>query len=180
MEEAMQKRYEVRRSAIIPTEVMAPYWSEPMDLVAADISPRGMYLLSEDMPSVGEYLFCSFALQGEDPEYSFFSRVQRVNWHRRRTERYRPGFGVEFLDVNGQNRFIIRSALRGLPPPIPSRGRDKLFEAPKTRVNSQVGETVAYNWCEANRRLLALSAQPEIERASMGRPIIHQGIRFYC
>ena len=100
----MQKRYEVRRSTIIPTEVMAPYWNEPLDLVAADLSPRGMYLLSEDMPQIGEYLFCSFALQGEEPEYSFLSRVQRVNWHRRKTERYRPGFGVEFLDVDSHGR----------------------------------------------------------------------------
>ena len=108
----MQKRFEVRRSTIIPTEVMAPYWNDSLDLVAADLSPRGMYLLSEDMPQIGEYLFCSFALHGEDPEYSFFSRVQRVNWHRRKTERMRPGFGVEFLDVPEEERGAAFDRLR--------------------------------------------------------------------
>ena len=128
MEDTMQKRYEVRRSTVIPTEVAAPFWDEPVDLLAADVSPRGMYLLSEEMPEVGEFLFCSFALPRVDAEYCFLSRVNRINWHRRRTDCTRPGFGIEFMNTTPLNRLRIRSAIRGLPPPLPSKNRKGIFD----------------------------------------------------
>ncbi len=126
----MQKRLNLRRSTIIPTEVMSPYWREPMDLVAADLSPNGMYLISDAFPTVGEFVFCSFALRGENAEYRMLSRIKRLNFHRRRTDRIRPGFGVEFLGVDDNSKSKILSALRGLPPPIPSRGRDTVAAEP--------------------------------------------------
>jgi hypothetical protein len=176
----MQKRYEVRRSTIIPTEVMAPYWNEPLDLVAADLSPRGMYLLSEEMPRIGEYLFCSFAVQGEVPEFNFFSRVKRVNWHRRKTEQYRPGFGVEFLDAGARHRLSIRNALRGLPPPVPSRSRVARVDSPLHYTDWRGGDFEEANWRETNRRLLSLSPQKATVGAWMGSPIVHRGIKFVC
>lgn len=118
-----QKRFDIRRATIVPTEVMSPYWQESVDLVAADLSPFGMYLISDALPTVGEFIFCSFALRGEDAEYRLLSKVKRLNFHRRKTDRLRPGFGVEFLGVDDISRNRIRSALRGLPPPIPSKGR---------------------------------------------------------
>ena len=126
----IQKRSNIRRSAIIPTEVMSPYWRESLDLIASDLSPSGMYLISEAMPSVGEYIFCSFALSGEVPEYRFLSKVKRLNFHRRKTDRMRPGFGIEFLGVNEMSRDKIRAALRGLPPPIPSKHRRAALPKP--------------------------------------------------
>jgi hypothetical protein len=49
----MQKRLNLRRATIIPTEVISPYWRASMDLVAADLSPSGMYLISDEFPTVG-------------------------------------------------------------------------------------------------------------------------------
>ena len=118
-----QKRLDIRRATILPTEVMSPYWRESFDLVAADLSPFGMYLISDEMPAVGEFIFCSFSLTREAPEYRLLSRVQRLNLHRRKTDRLRPGFGVEFLGVDDTARNRIRAALRGMPPPIPSKRR---------------------------------------------------------
>ena len=127
----MQKRFEVRRSTQILTEVAAPSWDVPVALLARDLSPRGMYLQSERIPEIGEHLFCAFALARAPREHCFLSKVNRVNWHRRRTDQSRPGFGVEFLDVSPLNRLRIRSALRGLPPPLPSGNRGSLFESPR-------------------------------------------------
>jgi hypothetical protein len=130
MEDIMQKRFEVRRSAIIPIEVAAPSWDEPVDLLAGDLSPRGMYLFSEEMPEVGEYIFCSFGLAGNADEYCFMSRVNRINWHRRRTDCLRPGFGIEFMDTRPLERLRLRATIRGLPMPAPSKMRGGLFDIP--------------------------------------------------
>lgn len=119
----MKQRYHIRRSTIVPTEVASPYWNDSLDLIAADMSPQGMYLISDEMPNVGECVLCSFSLRTEDPEYYLFGRVRRVNWHRRATDRLRPGFGVQFTDVLPRELISIHSALKGLPPPLPSRRR---------------------------------------------------------
>jgi hypothetical protein len=155
MEEAMQKRSEIRRSTIVPTEVASPYWRESLDLIAADLSPRGMYLISEEMPHIGDCLYCSFSLSSEEPEYNFFSRVKRINWHRRETDRIRPGFGVEFLDVTPRKFLGLERALRGLPPPIPSKRRNEI-PRPVVLNDGRPGGTFVSNWYwhETNRRLL--------------------------
>ncbi len=126
----MQKRFNMRRSAIVPTEIMSPYWREPLDLVAADISPNGMYLISDLFPSVGEYVFCSFELSRSQPEFRLLSRVKRVNYHRRKTDWIRPGFGVEFLGVDEASLKVIATSLLGLPPPIPSKRRQVVLPKP--------------------------------------------------
>ena len=126
----MQKRSIIRRSTIIPTEVMAPYWHDTMDLVAADLSPKGMYLISDKMPSVGEFVFCTFSLKHNEPDLKLLSRVKRVNWHRRKNDRLRPGFGVEFLGLNMEQYQRISKALIGMPPPVPTPRRQRAVPSP--------------------------------------------------
>ena len=125
-----QKRSIIRRATIVPTAVMSPYWRSPLDLVAADLSPNGMYLISEAMPTVGEFIFCTFGLEGDENEYRLLSKVQRLNYHRRRNDSLRPGFGVQFLGVTDTHRNRINRALRGLPPPIPSKRRTPALPKP--------------------------------------------------
>ncbi len=141
----MQKRTEVRRSTILPTEVTSPYWSESQDLIAADLSPRGMYLISEKMPQIGDCLCCTFSLTREAPEFYFFSRVKRINWHRRRNDRLRPGFGVEFIDVSPRRFVTLERALRGLPPPIPSR-RARNAARRESFIRNRPGDTMVSKW----------------------------------
>ena len=141
----MQKRTEVRRSTILPTEVSSPYWSETQDLIAADISPRGMYIISEKMPRIGDCLCCTFSLNQEVQGFYFFGRVKRINWHRRKSDRLRPGFGVEFMDVSPRKFVSLERALRGLPPPIPSKNRvDDTRRA--SFVRGQPGDTMVSKW----------------------------------
>jgi hypothetical protein len=151
MEVTMQKRSEVRRSTIVSADVSSAYWHETLDLVAADLSPQGMYLLSEKMPEIGDVLYCSFALASENPEYRFFSEVKRINWHRRRTDRMRPGFGVEFLDVKPEKALALKKALRGLPPPLPAKHRLPWFRPRSARVSIAPPGTFASKWYDAQK-----------------------------
>jgi hypothetical protein len=119
----MYKRFETRRSLVIPIELITPQWDEPINLFAGDLSPRGVYVKTDLMPQAGEHVVCSFTLLRGRPEYCFFGEVTRVNMHRRKTDRSWPGFGIEFLDITPLQRLSIRHALRGLPPPIPGSKR---------------------------------------------------------
>ena len=176
----MQKRNEVRRATILPTEVSTPWRDSPLDLIAADLSPRGMYLISEAMPSIGDFVICSFALQRDKPLLNMFSRVQRINWHRRRNDRYRPGFGVEFVKPEPEMRLMIRDAVRGLPPPIPSRRRENMFNISMTDPSEIFGAEYGVDWCADNRRLITPShfGGAAAEQSSMS--FVEQGITYYC
>jgi hypothetical protein len=120
----MYKRFEIRRRAQIPVEVITSLWDEPIKLVADDLSPRGTYLISEMMPNLGEHIICAFQLPKQDEEHTFFAEVSRVNWLRRKTDTGMPGFGVEFLDTTPLSRIRIREAITALPPPLPMGRRD--------------------------------------------------------
>ena len=129
----LQKRSIIRRASIVPTEVMSPYWRAPLDLVAADISPSGMYLISDNLPRIGEFVFCTFGLVGAEDEYRLLTKVKRLNFHRRKTDRIRPGFGVQFLGVDERDREKLHRALQGLPPPIPAKRRVPIVPKPNWR-----------------------------------------------
>jgi hypothetical protein len=113
-----------------------------------------MYLLSEKMPQIGDILYCSFGLTSEHPEYKFFSEVKRINWHRRRTDRMRPGFGVEFLDVRPERALALRKALRGLPPPLPAKRRRSTFRTQSAELSMLSPGSFASRWYDANRYTL--------------------------
>jgi hypothetical protein len=120
----MYKRFEIRRHAQIPMEVITNLWDEPVKLMADDLSPRGTYLVSEMMPNLGEHIICSFQLPRLRRERMFFGEVTRINWYRRQSDSGRPGFGVRFMDTTPMDRIKIREALQGLPPPLPMGRRD--------------------------------------------------------
>ena len=127
----MQKRFEMRRSTDIPVEIMTAMWDEPIRLRAGDLSPGGLFLHSELFPDPGTPIICSFKLH---KEHYVYGKVLRRNPMRRRSDRGRPGFGVEFLYTTPITRLRIREALRGLPPPIPSRKRVEIVELKLNRI----------------------------------------------
>jgi hypothetical protein len=114
----MQKRFEMRRSTRIQVEVLSPVWEMPMHLMTGDLSPRGLYLESEELLAPDMPVICSFELSRG---YHLTGKVSRVNHLRRRSDRGRPGFGVAFTYTRPLTRISLRSDLRGLPPPIPAR-----------------------------------------------------------
>ena len=120
----MYKRFEIRRKAQIPIEVVTNFCDTPVKFISFDLSPRGTYLISDFLPDIGEHIVCSFNLNRDDGEFCFFGEVNRINWLRRKTDNGRPGFGVQFMDTTPLSRLKMRAALRGLPPPVPAKMRD--------------------------------------------------------
>ena len=119
----MYKRFEMRRSAGVPIEVISAKSDLPIDFVTWDLSPAGAFLMSDAIPTIGEQLVCSFNLD-DARSFCFFSEVSRINRGRRACDTNPPGFGVRFLDPSPLERLDIRGALRGLPPPMPALRRD--------------------------------------------------------
>lgn len=145
------QRFEMRRSLRFPVEVATSNWDRPLDLFASDLSPRGLFLESETMPDIGEQLLLSFNLWTGNRTFDLFGEVNRINWHRRKSDRGYPGFGVHFGSIRPMDRLRIRSAIRGLPPPLPSRKRRGAFDkylTPSSRIpiatdNDRLIETTA-------------------------------------
>ena len=124
----MQKRFEMRRNTQVEVTVSAPIWEAPVVLITSDMSPRGLYLESEDLLETEMPIICSFSLSRE---YHLTGKVTRLNPHRRVSDKGRPGFGVAFTYTRPLTRIDLRSDLRGLPPPIPARRRNGIW-LPKT------------------------------------------------
>jgi hypothetical protein len=119
----MSKRFEVRRLAGVPMEVISAKSDLPLEFVSFDLSPRGAYLMSDAVPRVGEQIVCSFSLYGAAKPFCFFGRVSRVNRGRRQRDLGPTGFGVTFLDPTALERLTIRSCLRDQPPTFRTPGR---------------------------------------------------------
>ena len=130
----MYKRFEIRKKAQIPVEVITNFCDTPVMFITDDLSPRGTYLISDFLPDLGEHIICSFDLRRDEGEYCFFGEVSRINWFRRKTDNGRPGFGVRFMDTTPRNRLKLRQALRGLPPPVPAKMRDGVIISKIIRV----------------------------------------------
>ena len=81
-----------------------------------DLSPRGVFLMSDAVPRVGEQIVCSFSLEGAPRPFCIFGEVTRVNRGRRANDAGPTGFGVTFLDVTAFERLVLRSCLRNQPP----------------------------------------------------------------
>jgi hypothetical protein len=119
----MSKRFEIRRLAGVPMEVISAKSDLPLEFVSFDLSPRGAYLMSDAVPKVGEQIVCSFSLYGAKKPFCFFGRVSRVNRGRRQNDSGPIGFGVTFLDPTALERLTIRSCLRDQPPAFRTPGR---------------------------------------------------------
>ena len=119
----MYKRYEMRRMAGVPMEIITSKTDLAIEFVTWDVSPRGAYLMSDTTPKIGEQIVCSFDLDGETP-YCFFGEVSRINQGRRACDRGPTGFGIRFIDPTPMERLKLRHSLRGLVPTLPAPSRD--------------------------------------------------------
>jgi hypothetical protein len=119
----MSKRFEVRRLAGVPMEVISAKSDLPLEFVSFNLSPRGAYLMSDAAPRVGEQIVCAFSLYGASKPFCFFGEVSRVNRGRRKNDLGPTGFGVTFLDSTALERLTIRSLLRDQPPAFRTPGR---------------------------------------------------------
>jgi hypothetical protein len=112
----MKTRFEIRRLAGVPMEVISARSDLPIEFVSFDLSPRGAFLMSDAEPEIGEQIVCAFSLDGASKPFCFFGEVSRVNRGRRMNDFGPAGFGVRFLDPTALERLTIRSCLRFQPP----------------------------------------------------------------
>ncbi|MFO8073027.1 MAG: PilZ domain-containing protein [Polyangia bacterium] len=129
----MYRRSEIRRLAGVPIEVITSRTDLPITFVSWDLSPRGVFLMSDAAPQSGEPLVCSFNLD-DAREYCFFGEVARISRSRRCCDTAPAGFGVRFLDAGPLERLDIRGELSASPPALPGRPRDNAL-------------TRAMGWC---------------------------------
>lgn len=112
----MNKRFEIRRLAGVPMEVISQGSDLVLDFVSFDLSPRGVFLMSDAVPRVGERIVCAFSLEDAPRPFCVFGEVTRVSRGRRTTDSGPTGFGVTFLDVTALERLQLRHCLRNQPP----------------------------------------------------------------
>jgi len=119
----MYKRFESRRMAAIPMEIITGKTDLPLEFITFDLSPGGAYLMTDAVPRLGEEVVCAFDLDGATP-MCFFGVVSRINRGRRACDHGPQGFGVRFTDATPIERLRIRHSLKGLAPTFPAPKRD--------------------------------------------------------
>lgn len=87
-----------------------------------DLSSDGMLLVSDAAILTGDDVIVSFRVPRTHAWVDCEATVARVVHGRRPSDRAR-GFGLWFHSLDADTRWGIRSALRGLPPPLPARER---------------------------------------------------------
>jgi Tfp pilus assembly protein PilZ len=117
------ERFEVRKAYGGPVDLIAGLWDQAVTYLSEDLSPRGTFLRTSFPLSLGETVVCSFSIPGARRELELFGKVVRVEMPRRRADRGRTGMGIRFLGVSAKDRLLIRSSLRGTPPPLPAHVR---------------------------------------------------------
>lgn len=118
-----KKRFETRRMAGIQMELITPRTDLPIEFTTWDISPRGVYLMSDATPEIGQQVICMFSLGTDVREFCLFGEVARVDPKRRHSDHGPRGFAIEF-NANAADRLSIRNKIHGLVPSIPSPRRE--------------------------------------------------------
>ncbi len=113
------RRQEMRRAKTAEIEMISEYWDEPVEMVAADMSPGGIFISSDLLLEVGEPIVACFKLPGHRLEFQLFGEVVWVAMPRRWSDFGLAGMGVEFVKTTPLERLSMRHSLRGVPPPLP-------------------------------------------------------------
>jgi hypothetical protein len=103
--------------------VLSSDWSDVAPLVAADLSPFGMWLETELLLEPGTELVVSF----RPPRWpawgaaiTVLAEVVRVGLPRRRGDSGNAGMGLRFLDLDPEHAQRMNGCLLGLPPTLPA------------------------------------------------------------
>lgn len=133
---SVSRRGAVRRAVRIACSVRSDAWEGLAPFLATDLSPGGLFLCSPLALPEGERVSLTFIPPRWPetlPPVHAHARVVRASVPRRKTDRALSGMGLCFERLAADEIDQLVAALRGLPPPLPSR------PAPEPR---EVGETV--------------------------------------
>ena len=118
------RRRSLRRAVRIETDVLSDGWDQAVSLLATDLSPEGLWLESDLPLEVGEEVVVSLRPPRwmADKPFRALAQVARVGLFRRKSEHRRSGMGLRFVQLDSPEADFLNLALRGLPPPLPTRG----------------------------------------------------------
>lgn len=117
-----QQRRILRRSVRVDCQVVRERDFRLVGSRSLDLSPQGMLVMAQERVLTGEPLIVAFRLPFSDRWFDTEATVARVI-HGRRPGDLGRSFGVSFESFDEGTQACIRSALRGVPPPLPQRAR---------------------------------------------------------
>jgi hypothetical protein len=117
-----QQRRILRRSVRVDCQVVRERDFRLVGSRSLDLSPMGMLVMAQERVLTGEPLIVAFRLPCSDHWFDTEATVARVI-HGRRPGDLGRSFGVSFESFDESAQAFIRSALRGVPPPLPARAR---------------------------------------------------------
>ena len=114
------KRRSLRRAVSLECELESNLWDGHVPYSVTDLSEDGLWLRTGLPIECGEQVLVSFApprWPKERPLVAMAS-VVRVAMSRRRSDNDQCGMGLRLLDLDPEERDLLRTSLRGLPPPL--------------------------------------------------------------
>jgi hypothetical protein len=115
------QRQAVRRAVRVDCQVVRERDFKLLGDWALDVSPQGMLIVSNADVLTGEDLIVSFKVPKLRAYVDTQATVARVVHGRRPSDRHRRALGITFDDLDQDAARLLRTALRGFPPPLPSR-----------------------------------------------------------
>jgi hypothetical protein len=117
-----QQRCILRRSVRVDCQVVRERDFRLVGSRSLDLSPMGMLVMAQERVLTGEPLIVAFRLPFSDHWFDTEATVARVI-HGRRPGDLGRSFGVTFESLDEGAQAFIHGALRGVPPPLPTRSR---------------------------------------------------------
>ncbi len=116
------RRRSLRRAVAVPCGLQSSYWDGALTLPASDLSNEGVWIDTPLPLEPGEEIVLSFNPPGQPrAELWATAEVARVGMWRRSVDSFPVGMGLIFTYVSDLDRALLRHALRGRPPRLPSR-----------------------------------------------------------
>jgi len=116
----VQERRTLRRSVRVDCQVVRERDFKLVGSRAVDLSPMGMLVMSQEPILTGEPVVISFRLPRSAWWFDAMGTVARVV-HGRRPGDLGRCFGLAFDELEPDVHVYLRRALRGVPPPLPTR-----------------------------------------------------------
>ena len=117
----VSQRRTIRRAVRVDCQVVRERDFKLLGDWALDLSPDGMLVVTRNVVLTGEELIVSFSVPRTRIVIDAAATVARVVHGRRPTDRHRRALGIAFDSIEPEHRRLLRSVLRDVPPPVPSR-----------------------------------------------------------
>jgi hypothetical protein len=116
----IQQRRILRRALRVECQVVRERDFKLIGSRSVDLSPMGMLVMAQEPVLTGEPVIVAFRLPLSVCWFDAEATVARVV-HGRRPGDLGRCFGLEFESLEPEAQVFLRRALRGVPPPLPTR-----------------------------------------------------------